>query len=421
MSPVSHPPVSDTPVSGVAGATHAPRVAVVIVAAGRGTRAMRADDSSPKQYVRLGERAIIAETLQRFARHPRIGATLAVIHPDDAQAYASATAGIAGLLPPETGGATRQLSVKAGLERLERDGAPDFVLIHDAVRPFISDAVIDRVIDGLARADGVLAALPVADTLKRVDGTGAIAETVPRTGLWAAQTPQGFRFAAILTAHRRAAATGLSELTDDAAVAEWAGLEVHVVTGEAANSKITTVEDLERAAGRQALARQLALGDVRVGTGFDVHTFGPGSFVTLGGIEIAHTHGLVGHSDADVVLHALTDAVLGAIGDGDIGQHFPPSDPQWRGAASSQFLADAVRRVHERGGIIAQLDATVVCEAPRVGPHREAMKAKIAAIAGIAPDRVGIKATTSEGLGFTGRREGIVAMATATVRLPFTD
>lgn len=413
--------MSPSPVAGTAGASPAPRVAVVVVAAGRGTRAMRADDSAPKQYVPIGGRAIIAETLGRFARHPRICATLAVIHADDGEAYAAATGGIEGLMTPETGGATRQLSVRAGLERLERERAPDFVLIHDAVRPFVSDAVIDRVIDGLTRADGVLAALPVADTLKRVGETGAITQTVPRQGLWAAQTPQGFRFAAILTAHRRAAAAGLSELTDDAAVAEWAGLEVHVVTGEAANTKITTVEDLERAAGRQTLARQLSLGDVRVGTGFDVHTFGPGTFVTLGGIEIPHTHGVVGHSDADVVLHALTDAVLGAIGDGDIGQHFPPSDPQWRGAASSLFLADAVRRVHARGGVIAQLDATVVCEAPRVGPHREAMKAKIAAIAGIAPDRVGIKATTSEGLGFTGRREGIVAMATATVRLPLTD
>lgn len=395
-----------------------PTVAVVVVAAGRGTRAMRPDDNTPKQFVPIAGRAVIAETLAGFSAHPRVARTLAVIHRDDGGVFADAVAGIEGLDTPEPGGATRQISVLAGLERLARDNPPDLVLIHDGVRPFCSAAVVDRVIDALGSADGALAALPVADTMKRVDDRGRIVDTVPRTALWAAQTPQGFRFPAILEAHRRAAAAGKTELTDDAAVAEWAGLEVVVVNGDSANVKITTADDLSKADAKLTLERWLALADVRVGTGFDVHVFGPGSFVTLGGIEIPHTHGLVGHSDADVVLHALTDALLGTIGDGDIGQHFPPSDPKWRGAASSLFLEDAVRRIRERGGEIAQLDATVVCEVPRIGPHRDAMRARIAEVAGIALDRVGIKATTSEGLGFTGRREGIVAMATATVRLP---
>jgi 2-C-methyl-D-erythritol 4-phosphate cytidylyltransferase/2-C-methyl-D-erythritol 2,4-cyclodiphosphate synthase len=268
----------------------------------------------------------------------------------------------------------------------------------------------------LATRPGALAAEPVADTLKRAAPDGSIAETVDRTGLWRAQTPQGFDFATILALHRRAAAAGRDDFTDDAAIAEWAGVPVALVRGSAANSKITTSEDLVMA---DRLLRAAAPDlETRTGSGFDVHRFASGDHVWLCGVCLPHSQRLDGHSDADVGLHALTDAILGALGDGDIGQHFPPSDERWRGAASSVFLADAARRVAERGGRIVNADVTLLCEAPRIGPHREAMRAAIASILGIDVERVAVKATTTEGLGFTGRREGIAAMATASVQLP---
>jgi 2-C-methyl-D-erythritol 4-phosphate cytidylyltransferase/2-C-methyl-D-erythritol 2,4-cyclodiphosphate synthase len=268
----------------------------------------------------------------------------------------------------------------------------------------------------LGDADAVVPTLPVASTLKRVEA-GHVTATVPRDHLEAAETPQGFAFGAIAAAHEKAAGSA-NTFTDDAAVAEWAGIPVAAVAGDPGNVKLTTAADIAAADRRLTIEDALRLADVRVGVGYDVHTLGAGGHVMLGGVMIPHTRGIVGHSDADVILHALTDAVLGAIGDGDIGLHFPPSDMQWKGAASSIFLADAVRRVRARGGAIANLDVAYVGQGPRISTYREEMRARIAEIAGIATDRVGVKATTNEGLGFIGRGEGVAAHAVATIRLP---
>lgn len=389
------------------------RTLALIVAAGRGTRA--AGTSAPKQYVTLAGTSVLARTLAAFAAHDAIDAIRVVIHADDRALYEAACAGVAGdkLLEPVAGGASRQASVHNGLASLDGAGIAR-VLIHDAARPFVDAATISRVVDALATAPAVLAAEPVSDTLKRADGAGIVTATVERAGLWRAQTPQGFRFEAIREAHRRAALRHDLSFTDDAAVAEWAGIAVRLVAGSAANVKLTTREDIAMADRQLGDSRRP---DIRTGQGFDVHRFAAGDHVWLGGVRIAHTHRLDGHSDADVVLHALTDALLGTIGDGDIGQHFPPSDPQWKGASSDRFLADARRRIEERGGRIANVDVTILCEAPRIGPHRARMQGRIAEILGISPDRVGVKATTTEQLGFTGRREGIAAMAIATVDL----
>lgn len=401
----------------------------IIVAAGRGSRAVRpgaavTDKNLPKQYTSLADGTVLSHTLCAYLASPHIDRVITVIHADDADLYDQSRQLALDRTPPDlsiklqdpvTGGATRQISVRHGLERAAALAAGDAVaLIHDAARPFIPGSVIARVIAAVDTGRGAIAALPVVDTLKRAsDSNGVIGDTVDRTGLWRAQTPQGFRLTEILDAHRLAAAQGRADLTDDAAVAEAAGLVTTVVQGADDNFKLTTPEDLERARALMLLSRE-----TRTGTGFDVHKFGPGNSVWLCGIEIPHDQALVGHSDADVGLHALTDALLGAIGDGDIGQHFPPSDPQWKGARSDRFLADAGRRVRERGGQITNVDVTLLCEAPKVGPHREAMRSAIANILGIEIGRVGVKATTTEQLGFTGRREGIAAMAAATVTLP---
>ena len=306
--------------------------------------------------------------------------------------------------------------MRNGLLDLAKD-PPDRVLIHDAVRPFATPALIERVAAGLDDSDAILPALPVSATLKAVDAAGLVTATVPRAGLQAAETPQGFRFASILAAHNRAADAGLA-FTDDAAVAEWAGIPVRVVAGESDNIKLTTAEEIRAADRRLAAETALSRGEVRVGSGYDVHAFGPGDGVMIGGIAIPHTKGVVSHSDGDVALHALTDALLGALAEGDIGDHFPPSDPRWRGAPSDQFLAFAAARVAAGDGVIVNLDVTIVTEAPRISAHRAAMRQRIAAICGIAADRVAVKATTSERLGFIGRGEGIAATATATIRLP---
>jgi 2-C-methyl-D-erythritol 4-phosphate cytidylyltransferase/2-C-methyl-D-erythritol 2,4-cyclodiphosphate synthase len=387
----------------------------IIVAAGRGSRVGDTVDG-PKQYAKLGGGAMLTRTLETFAGHSEIDRLLVVIHPDDKVRYKDAARTIgAKLMAPVHGGATRQQSVHLGLEALAwLAPAPARVLIHDAARPFITPALIDRVLAALTSSPAVLPGLPVADTLKRVDPTGTVTGPVDRAGLWRAQTPQGFHYDAILAAHRAAEAAGRNDFTDDSTLAEWHGVSCVLVEGEARNTKITTAEDL-------ALAQQLAgkpatmVTDMRHGTGFDVHRFGAGSEVWLCGVAVPHTHALEGHSDADVGLHALTDALLGAVADGDIGQHFPPSDPQWKGARSAAFLADASRRVAAAGYEIGNVDVTLICELPRVGPHRDAMRAEIARILGIDMARVGVKATTTEGLGFTGRREGIAAMASATV------
>ncbi len=378
--------------------------AVLVVAAGRGSRF---GGEVPKQYLPLAGVPVVRRTMLAFLAHPAVTAVRPVIHPDDHALFAEAADGLA-ILPPAEGGAKRQDSVRLGLESLI-ETAPDLVLIQDAARPFADAALIDRVVARLAEYPAAIPGVPVSDTLKRGGDNGLVAATVPRAGLYRAQTPQGFRFPEILQAHRAAAG---QDLTDDAAVAEAAGLAVALVDGSEENVKVTTRDDLARA--ERTLAEHW---EFRSGTGFDVHRVRPGDHVMLGGIRIASPFGLEGHSDADVALHAITDALLGAIGGGDIGQHFPPSDACWKGADSAIFLAAARDAVRARGGRIINVDLTVLCEAPRVGPHRAAMASRIAEILEIPSERVNVKATTTERLGFTGRGEGIAAQAAATVRL----
>jgi 2-C-methyl-D-erythritol 4-phosphate cytidylyltransferase / 2-C-methyl-D-erythritol 2,4-cyclodiphosphate synthase len=387
-------------------------VAAIVVAAGRG---LRAGGDMPKQYRRILGEPVIRPSLATLTRHHEIAAVQPVVHPDDDALFAPAVAGLS-LLPSVPGGSTRQASVRAGLEALEPH-RPEFVLVHDAARPFASAALVSRAIAAARLSGAAVPVIAVADTVKTVDASGAVTGTIDRTHLRMVQTPQAFQFATLLDAHRRAKAAGREDFTDDAALAEWAGLKVMTFEGEAGNVKLTTHDDFTRAEA----ARLAALSDVRTGFGFDVHQFGDGDHVMLGGVRVPHKQGLSGHSDADVILHALVDAILGALADGDIGVHFPPSDPQWRGASSDRFLAFAVERLAARGGRIAHLDVTVVCEAPRIGPHRDAIRARIAAIAGIGAERVGVKATTSEKMGFTGRGEGMAAFANATVRLPWSE
>ncbi len=389
--------------------------AAVIVAAGRGIRA-RSAGQVPKQYLPLAGMPVLAHSIRLLAGHPGVNLTIVVLNPEDAELYASAAAPFAAHPPqPVPGGATRQESVLAGLEALASD-PPDHVLIHDAARPFLTADLVTRLIGALTNHPGAIAAEPVSDTLKQAGTDGAIVRTIDRAGLWRAQTPQAFRYADILQAHRKAAAAGRSDFTDDAAIAEWAGLEVQLIPSLGNNMKLTTPDDLQLA--ERLLAYSVRAFEPRIGTGFDVHRFVEGDHVWLCGVKIAHTQRLEGHSDADVGLHALTDALLGAIGDGDIGQHFPPSDERWRGAASHIFLADAARRVKNLGGRISNVDVTFLCEAPKIGPHRDAMRAAVGGILHIDASRIGIKATTMEKLGFIGRGEGIAAMASATVLLP---
>jgi 2-C-methyl-D-erythritol 4-phosphate cytidylyltransferase/2-C-methyl-D-erythritol 2,4-cyclodiphosphate synthase len=381
-------------------------VYALVVAAGQGSRF---GGPRPKQYLPLGGADILRHAVAVLAQHERITNVLVVIRPEDRALFDRSVAGLA-VMPPMTGGAARQDSVRLGLEALATFH-PHRVLIHDGARPFPDRQLVDRVIDGLDKAAAAIPCLPLRDTIKRGEGR-SIRETIERAALWRAQTPQGFHFDAILAAHR--AAIG-RELTDDAAVAEAAGLVPLIVDGSEDNLKITTSEDLA-AAERLIAARQ---SDIRVGQGFDVHPFVEGDHLWICGVSIPHSMSLAGHSDADVGLHALTDAVLGAIGAGDIGMHFPPSDSRWRGAASDQFLSHAVNLVRARGGAIAAVDVTVICERPKIAPYRAAMVERLAAILGITPDRVSVKATTTEKLGFTGRAEGMAAQAVATVRLPF--
>ncbi len=391
-------------------------VAALLVAAGRG---LRAGGGEPKQYRLVEGRPVLAHALMLFLAEPAITRVAVVIGEGDEARYAGAVAGIDGsrLAAPTMGGATRQASVRRGLLALAREGFDGIVLIHDAARPFVSSAQISAAIGRLG-TEGVAAipALPVTDTVKRISPDGHVAETPPRDQLVTVQTPQAFRFKPLLAAHEAAEAAQLHGFTDDAALMEWAGHPVATFPGDPANVKLTHATDFLRATAHPG--KTLV---TRVGTGYDVHAFGPGDHVWLGGVKIGHDQGVIAHSDGDVALHALTDALLGALADGDIGTHFPPSDPQWRGAASARFLGFAATRVRERGGRIDFLDLTVVCEAPKVGPHREAIRAEIAAIAGIPLSKVAIKATTSERMGFTGRREGLLAFGTATIRLPEED
>lgn len=392
------------------------RTAALIVAAGRGHRV---GAPLPKQYLGLSGVAVLRHAVEGFADHPGIGLVQVVIAEADLALYYAATRGL-DLPPPVTGGATRQRSVLNGLEALAGSGL-DLVAIHDAARPLVDAGTITRTLEAASRdgVDGALAALPLADTLKRADDAAMVAATIPRQRLWRAQTPQVFRFERILAAHRAVAALGdddATALTDDAAVAEQAGYRVALVDGAERNFKITTSADLARA--ERELAQPM---ETRTGSGFDVHAFGPGDSVTLCGVPVPHSHGLAGHSDADVALHALTDALLGTIGAGDIGMHFPPTDPQWRGASSDRFLRHAADLVATRGGRVINVDVTIICERPKVGPHRERMRVRVAGILGVAVDRVAVKATTTERLGFTGRGEGVAAQAIATVALPVQE
>ena len=387
--------------------------AAIIVAAGSGSRV---GGDVPKQYQKLGGQPVLRLTTLAFARHPAVDRIQLVVGEGHEALCRQALDGL-DLPPPVPGGTTRQISARNGLEALAAT-PPDRVLIHDAARPFVSNELISQVISALDSHPAAIPGLPVADTLKRVEDD-LVRATVNRIGLMSVQTPQGFRYDLIRAAHRRAAELGVTDMTDDSSIAEWAGLSVAVVAGAPDNRKLTTAADLSDAQWRLSAAAMLATGDIRVGQGFDVHGFEPGDAVMLCGVRIPHDRRLAGHSDADAPLHALTDAILGAIGEGDIGVHFPPSDPQWRGADSALFLRHALQLLTARGGLIANVDVTIVAEAPKIAPHVAVMRERLSAILGITRDRIGIKATTSEKLGFTGRREGLVAMVTATVRLPW--
>lgn len=387
------------------------RTAVVLVAAGRG---LRAGAGGPKQYREIGGVPVIHRAMEAFSRHVDVFAVQPVVNPDDGAMFTAAVAGLKHEASTN-GGATRQASVLAGLEALVKH-KPDIVLIHDAARPFVSEGVISRAIEAASRTGAAIPVVPVTDTIKVTGESGHVEDTPDRARLRIAQTPQSFRFDVILEAHRRAAKDGRSDFTDDAAIAEWAGLTVATFEGDVANMKLTTPEDFVREEARLASL----LGDIRTGTGYDVHAFGEGDHLMLCGVRVPHTKGFLAHSDGDVGLHALVDAILGALADGDIGSHFPPSDAKWKGVSSDQFLKYAIERVTQRGGRIANLEVTMICERPKIGPLRDTMRARIAEISGVDISRVAVKATTSERLGFTGREEGIAATASATIRLPWS-
>jgi 2-C-methyl-D-erythritol 4-phosphate cytidylyltransferase/2-C-methyl-D-erythritol 2,4-cyclodiphosphate synthase len=398
----------------------AANLAILVVAAGRGTRV---GGDQPKQYRPLLGIPLLTRTLSNLSSAAPDAHLRAVIHPDDRAAYSAALGqlpeGGAQWAEPAIGGATRQQSVRNGLEALAAEGISQeaIVLVHDAARPFLTSELVTRAVETARSHGAAVPGLPLTDTVKQVAPSGRIHGSPDRVSLRTVQTPQAFRFDVLLAAHRQAADAGEYDLTDDAAVVERAGHAVYVFEGERENIKLTTAEDFTRAEAR--LLGDLA--DVRCGQGFDVHAFGSGDHIWLGGLKVPHDRGLEGHSDADVLAHAITDAILGALADGDIGAHFPPSDPQWKGAASSVFLADAVKRVKRRGGLLAHVDATIICEHPKIGPHRDAIRQNLATVMGIAVSRVALKATTSERLGFTGRGEGIAALATATLRLPLSE
>jgi 2-C-methyl-D-erythritol 4-phosphate cytidylyltransferase / 2-C-methyl-D-erythritol 2,4-cyclodiphosphate synthase len=374
--------------------------AVLIVAAGRGERA---GGQVPKQFALLGGVPVIARAMDAFGDLP-----LYVVVAQGQHAALSAALGAREVAGVVTGGATRQESVRNGLAAIAAAGGADKVLVHDAARPLLPRAVQDALIGALDKHDAAVPVLAVADTLAR--GADTLGDTVPRDALYRVQTPQAFRWDALMTSLSRW--TG-EAATDEAQVVRACGFDVAMVRGDAMLDKITHPADFARAEAMLA-ARMIS----RSASGYDVHRLAEGEELWLGGVKIDHSHGLSGHSDADVALHAITDAVLGTIGAGDIGSHFPPSDAQWRGAASHRFLAHAARLVADKGGIIDFVDLTLICEAPKIGPHRDAMRARIADILHLAPSRISVKATTTERLGFTGRGEGIAAQAIATVRIP---
>ena len=390
------------------------RIGVIIVAAGRGMRASAGNaDELPKQYRQIAGRSVLGRTLDAFSDTPGVGAIQVVIGADDHDAYARAVAPHPLLAPPVAGGKTRQESVLNGLEAISATNC-NCILIHDAARPFVSPELIARLVTGYQDSGGCaqVPALSVVDAVKQVAGT-EITGSVPRETLKRVQTPQLFALDQILRAHRLANQAGHDHFADDAAVLEWAGLPVSWVQGDTHNVKVTTPEDFVIA--EQYFSANL---ETRMATGYDVHRFKAGDHVILGGMKIDHTASLDGHSDADVVLHALTDALMGCLNIGDVGTLFPPSDATWKDADSAQFLAAPATRITAAGGTIVFLDVTIIAEAPKIGPHRAAMQQRIADICAIPPHRVSIKATTNERMGFVGREEGIACQAAATVRLP---
>jgi 2-C-methyl-D-erythritol 4-phosphate cytidylyltransferase / 2-C-methyl-D-erythritol 2,4-cyclodiphosphate synthase len=388
-------------------------VLAVIVAGGSG---LRAGGALPKQYQLVAGKPILRWTLEAFLSHPLVSKVQTVIGQGQEALFASATEGLTNLLQPVVGGGSRQDSCRVGIEACVQH-EPTKILIHDAARPFLSPDLISSVIRELDHAPAVIPGLPVSDTMKFAPG-GVIERTVDRASLWFVQTPQGFQFDKILGAHRKALQDGETKFTDDAAVAEYAGMRVQIVAGEQRNRKLTTSHDILEADREHSPASYANLPDVRMGQGIDFHVFEKGDHVWLCGVKIPHTKKLKGHSDADVALHAVTDAILGAIGEADIGQHFPPSDKQWKGAASSIFVTKAIELLQARGGVLANVDVTILAEAPRVGPHLEPMKNSLSGMLGLPVDRIAIKATTTEKMGAIGRGEGMQAQAIVTVRLP---
>ena len=390
------------------------KTAALVVAAGRG---YRAGGGMPKQYRLLNNEPVLTRSLRALLCEPAIDRFLCVIHPDDQSLYQAALAPLSQrekekILPPAFGGKTRQQSVFAGLKALAENGdQPDRVLVHDAARPFVTPALIHR---GLAAAkihSACIPAIAVTDTLKQIDTQNKVVATPNRSQLVAVQTPQIFNFALLFEAHKMAEA--LDDLTDDAMVVERMGHAVHVFDGEARNIKLTTDDDFMRAE-RDLLRPMIPL----AGFGYDVHAFAKGDHVMLAGVKIPHDKGVRAHSDGDVILHALCDALFGVMGDGDIGQHFPPSDPQWKGVSSDRFVFFALERLHKRGGRLLHVDVTLVAEAPRIGPHRHSMIATLSSIVQLPVSRIGLKATTSESMGFTGRKEGLAASVVVSVLLP---
>ncbi len=384
----------------------------LIVAAGNG---QRAGQSVPKQYTRAGTRTILALTLEKFINHPLIDKVLVVIGKDQEELFKDSIEGLGDDIIWCCGGETRQESVFEGLKHLAAM-PPDKVLIHDGARPFVSPDLIERIVAGLENHKAVLPALVLNDTIKRLVH-GRSLQTVDRDKLFRAQTPQGFAFEDILNAHRCADQEQEFIFTDDASIAEWVNMDVQIVEGSSQNFKITTAEDIKRA----TMLLHPPAPDIRCGEGFDVHKFGPGDHLTLCGINIPFDHSLIGHSDADVALHALTDALLGAIAAGDIGTHFPPDEPQWRNQSSDMFLAHACKLITGQNGSVLNMDVTIICEQPKIGPLREQMRHRIAEITHVDISRISVKATTTEGLGFTGRKEGIAARAIVSVFLEPTQ
>lgn len=379
------------------------KIAALLVAAGKGERA---GGGIPKQFQMIGGKALVRHAVESLARHDAISSVFVVIGDGQAE-WLAGSLGDQPVARIVTGGAERQDSVRAGLASIDATGGYTHVLIHDAARPFVPIAVIDRLCDALATHAAAVPVLPIVDTLAR--GTNVLGDTVDRSALQRIQTPQAFALDAIMAAH---AQWNGAPATDDAQIARAAGHDVVLVAGDSALEKITHAQDFAAAEARLSAART-----VRSAMGFDVHRLETGPALWLGGVEIAHHQGLAGHSDADVALHALTDALLGTIGAGDIGSHFPPSDAQWRGAASHRFVEHARDLIAAQGGVIDHVDVTLICEAPKIGPYREAIRAAIASMLRIAPTHVSVKATTTERLGFAGRGEGIAAQAIATVRV----